>query len=98
VGLAGDRVTLYRGVPGGVLGWDPTVERRSGLIADDLTPAQRADLEGGHRFPSRSEAVRYLDRLEEERAPLPEPASPSTTAPPFGVVDPPDSKTPSTIR
>lgn len=98
VGLAGDRVTLYRGVPGGVLGWDPTVERRTGLVADDLTPAQRTDLEGGHRFPSRAEALRYLDRLEEERAPLPEPATPSTTAPPFGVVDPPDNKTPSTIR
>jgi protein phosphatase len=100
IGLAGDRVTLYRGVPGGVLGWDPTVERRSGLIADDLTPAQRADLEDGHRFASRSEAVRYLRRLEEEREPLPppEPTSPSTTAPPLDVVTPPDPKTPSTIR
>ncbi len=98
VGLAGDRVTLYRGVPGGVLGWEPTVERRSGLIADDLTQAQRTDLEGGHRFTNRSEALLYLQRLEEERAPLTEPATSSTTVPPFGVVDPPDPKTPSTIR
>ncbi|HEY3240691.1 MAG TPA: Stp1/IreP family PP2C-type Ser/Thr phosphatase [Acidimicrobiia bacterium] len=98
VGLGGDRVTLYRGVPGGVLGWDPTVEQRSGLIADDLTPAQRADLEGGHRFASRSEALSYLRRLEEEREPLPEPASTSTTVPPLGVGTPPDPKTPSTIR
>ncbi len=29
VGLAGDRVALYRGVPGGMLGWDPTLEERS---------------------------------------------------------------------
>jgi protein phosphatase len=98
VGLAGERVALYRGVPGGVLGWDPTVERRSGLIADDLTPAQRADLEGGHRFTSRSEALGYLRRLEEERAPIPAPALTSTTAPPPGVVTPPGPKTPSTIR
>ena len=98
VGLAGERVALYRGVPGGVLGWDPTLEERSGLIADDLTPAQRADLEDGHRFADRSEALRYLRRLEEERAPLPEPPSPSTTVPSFGVVNPPDPKTPSTIR
>jgi protein phosphatase len=98
VGLAGERVALFRGVPGGVLGWDPTVERRSGLIADDLTPAQRADLEDGHRFAGRSEALRYLRRLEEERAPLPEPVSPPTTTPPLGVVTPPDPKTPSTIR
>jgi len=98
VGLAGERVALYRGVPGGVLGWDPTVEQRSGLIADDLTPAQRADLEGGHRFADRSEALRYLRRLEQELTPPPAPASSSTTVPPFGVVDPPDPKTPSTIR
>ncbi|MGH8972358.1 MAG: Stp1/IreP family PP2C-type Ser/Thr phosphatase [Acidimicrobiia bacterium] len=103
VGLAGDRVTLYRGVPGGVLGWDPTVERRSGLIRDDLTPAQQADLEDGHRFSSRSDAVRFLDRLEEERAPLPEPfpATPSTTAPRSdqpGINIPADPKSPSTIR
>jgi serine/threonine protein phosphatase PrpC len=98
VGLAGERVALYRGVPGGVLGWDPTVEQRSGLIADDLTPAQRADVEAGHRFTDRSEALRYLRRLEEERAPQPEPATPSTTVPPFSVVNPPDPKTPSTIR
>ena len=100
VGLAGDRVTLYRGVPGGVLGWDPTVEERSGLITDDLTPAQRADLEGGHRFASRSDALRYLRRLEEERTPVPEPepASPSTTVPTFTVNPGPAAKTPSTIR
>jgi protein phosphatase len=99
VGLAGDRVTLYRGVPGGVLGWDPTVEQRSGLIRDDLSPAQQADLEEGHRFSSRSDAVRFLERLEEERTPLPPapfPAVPSTVLP--GISTPPDPKTPSTIR
>lgn len=98
VGLAGERVALYQGVPGGVLGWDPTVEQRSSLIADDLTPAQRADLEDGHRFTSRSEALRYLRRLEEERSPLPEPVTPSTTVPTFSVGTPPDPKNPSTIR
>jgi protein phosphatase len=75
VGLKGDQVTLFRGVPGGLLGWDPTVERRSPLRSDDLTPAERADLESGHRFPSRSEAGRFLRRLEENRLvalPVPE--------------------------
>ena len=68
VGLAGERVTLYRGVPGGILGWDPTVEDRSDVTAADLTPAQRADLEGGHRFANRADATRYVRRLEEDRA------------------------------
>jgi hypothetical protein len=67
VGLQGDRVTLFRGVPGGLLGWDPTVERRSPLRAEDLTPVERADLQGGHRFASRPEAGRFLQRLEENR-------------------------------
>jgi PPM family protein phosphatase len=67
VGLKADRVALFRGVPGGLLGWDPTVEQRSHLRAEDLTPAQRADLEGGHRFANRPEAGRFLQRLEENR-------------------------------
>ena len=68
VGLAGDRVALYRGVPGGILGWDPTLEERSDLRADDLTPKQRNDLEEGERFSNRGEATRFLDRLEDNDA------------------------------
>lgn len=75
VGLSEGRVTLFRGVPGGVLGWEPTVEARSSLGAEDLTPAQRADLGDGHRFSSRSEATRFLERLEESR----EATDPSTS-------------------
>lgn len=75
VGLSEGRVMLFRGVPGGLLGWEPTVEARSSLGTEDLTPAQRADLEDGHRFPSRSEAARFLERLEESR----EATSPSTS-------------------
>jgi protein phosphatase len=65
VGLSADRVTLFKGVPGGLLGWNPTVDRQTDLTADQLTPADRADLESGHRFASRSEADRFLDRLRE---------------------------------
>src|SRR5207302_2695691 len=54
VGLSGDRVTLFKGVPGGLLGWQPTVDRQTDLTAADLTPADRADLETGHRFANRS--------------------------------------------
>jgi len=68
VGLAGDRVALYRGVPGGILGWDPTLEERSDLRADDLTPKLRNDLEEGERFSNRGEATRFLDRLEDHDA------------------------------
>ena len=65
VGLSADRVVLYKGVPGGLLGWKPTVDRQTSLTAADLTPADRADLEGGHRFASRTDADRFLARLQE---------------------------------
>jgi protein phosphatase len=91
VGLSADRVTLFKGVPGGLLGWKPTVERQTDLTAADLTPADRTDLESGHRFASRSEADRFLVRLQQERDALAatttttvaaaEPTAPDGTAP-----------------
>jgi serine/threonine protein phosphatase PrpC len=68
VGLSGDRVTLFKGVPGGLLGWDPTVDHQIELTAADLTEADRADLESGHRFASRSDANQFLERLQQNHA------------------------------
>jgi protein phosphatase len=65
VGLSGDRVTLFKGVPGGLLGWKPTVDHETELTAADLTEADRADLESGHRFASRSDANQFVDRLRQ---------------------------------
>jgi protein phosphatase len=65
VGLATDRVTLFKGVPGGLLGWQPTVDRQTDLTAADLTEADREDLKDGHRFASRSDADRFVARLEQ---------------------------------
>jgi protein phosphatase len=68
VGLSGDRVTLFKGVPGGLMGWDPTVDHQIELTAADLTEADRADLESGHRFASRSDANQFLERLQQNHA------------------------------
>jgi protein phosphatase len=70
VGLSGDRVTLFKGVPGGLLGWDPTVDHQTELTAADLTEADRADLESGHRFANRDDANRFLERLEQNHEAL----------------------------
>ena len=78
VGLSGDRVTLFKGVPGGLLGWDPTVAHQTDLTATDLTEADRADLESGHRFASRSDANQFLERLQQAHEALAN--STSTTA------------------
>jgi len=84
VGLSGDRVTLFKGVPGGLLGWDPTVDHQTELTGADLTEADRADLESGHRFASRSDANQFLERLEQAREAMA--ASTTTTAPGVAVV------------
>lgn len=86
VGLDGDDVALYRGVPGGFLWWDATVERRSDLTVDDLTDAERAPLDDGAAEGSRERAAAYLERLErriEERSTTTtttRPRDPSTTS------------------
>jgi serine/threonine protein phosphatase PrpC len=90
VGLSADRVTLFKGVPGGLLGWQPTVDRPTDLTAADLTPADRVDLESGHRYANRSDANRFLARLEQTHealagttttttVPAPESSSPTET-------------------
>jgi PPM family protein phosphatase len=38
VGFKGERVVVYRGVPGGILGWQPTVDRTTDLSRSKLTP------------------------------------------------------------
>ena len=84
VGLAGDRVTLFKGVPGGLMGWDPTIARQIELTAAELTPAARADLETGHRFANRAEADRFIARLVENHEALM-----ATTTTTTAAADPP---------
>jgi protein phosphatase len=41
VGTENGEVVIYKGVPGGVLGWNPTVDQRTGLHVDDLSAFDR---------------------------------------------------------
>jgi serine/threonine protein phosphatase PrpC len=36
VGASDDKVVIYKGIPGGVLGWDPTVEETTVVVVSDL--------------------------------------------------------------
>ena len=83
------RVTVFKGVPGGLLGWDPTLEQRTPIRVRDLTPAERSDLEDEKRFSSRDKADDFVDRLrgkvrdrEEEAAATTTTTLPPATAPP----------------
>jgi PPM family protein phosphatase len=63
VGFDRARVTVYRGVPGGLLIWDPTVERHTTLTASDLTRVERDDVRGNKTFSSKSDANAYVAQL-----------------------------------
>ena len=94
VGVNRGRVTVFQGVKGGLLAWDPTVERRTTIASDDpgLTDAQRQDLEDGKKFSSRGGADDYVARLRQgiqERTPATTiPVPPESTVPPIPAAPP----------
>lgn len=63
VGVEGDAVTIFRGKPGGVLWFDPTVERGTDLAPGDLTAEARDDVARGIEFGDLAEAEAYLERV-----------------------------------
>jgi len=84
VGIRDHRVVVFRGVPGGLLGWDPTVERRTGLDENRLDQAEHLDLVAGHRFSSKTKADQFVAQLERDvssRAATSATTSTTTTAP-----------------
>jgi protein phosphatase len=85
VGVDDDRVTIFRGRPGGVLWLDPTVEQRTNLDIADVPPARQRDVEKGRDADSLADARRYVANLraqaEEERAASTTTTTTSTTVP-----------------
>jgi len=57
------RVTIFKGRPGGVLGWDPTVEKHSAIETSELTANELDDVKSKKTFSSRSGADDYVRRL-----------------------------------
>ena len=88
VGLDGDQVAIFRGRPGGLLWFDPTlVEHKPVPTGADLLPAQRVELQTGHEVASKKEADRYVNNLRQEvearrivPPPSPPPADATTTS------------------
>ncbi len=63
VALDHGRVTVFKGVPGGVFVWDPTVERATTLRAGDLRPAELSSVRDEPKFSSIDDANAYVARL-----------------------------------
>jgi protein phosphatase len=94
VGADDDRVTIFRGRPGGVLWIEPTVEQRTTLELADLRPAQRADVRAGKDEGSLGAAHRYVDGLRASTTTTTTSTTStttSTTSPAFAPAPPPST-------
>jgi hypothetical protein len=80
VGVNRGRVTVYQGVPGGLLWWDPTVDRRTNLALSDLRPVDASDVRAERTFSSRGDADAYVRRLR-SRTPTTPSSTTTTTIP-----------------
>ncbi|MBV8951903.1 MAG: Stp1/IreP family PP2C-type Ser/Thr phosphatase [Actinobacteria bacterium] len=77
------RVTLFRGRPGGVLGFEPTIEQRTSLRASDLTQADQADVHGKKKFTDKTRAVQYISALQHKADEMRAVAATTTTTAPI---------------
>jgi PPM family protein phosphatase len=68
VGFDANRVVVYKGVPGGVLGWDPTIEQRTNLTAGQLTPIDHDRVLAGAGRGSLSHARQFVAKLRTDVA------------------------------
>jgi protein phosphatase len=64
VGFAGNRVVVYKGIPGGVLGWDPTIEQRTRLTSRQLTQVDRDRVAASGGRGSLSHAQQFVATLQ----------------------------------
>lgn len=95
VGINQSRVTIFKGRPGGVLGWDPTVDRRTTIETSQLSENERDDVNSNKTFSSRDGADDYVRRLRRaitERTPT------TTLPPPTEATVPPITAAPTALQ
>jgi len=66
VGLDGDRVAIFRGRPGGLLWFEPTLLERKPLTVADVLPVHHNELRRGKPQASKAAADRYVNNLRQE--------------------------------
>jgi len=71
VGFEGNDVVIYKGRPGGVLWFDPTVEARTPLKERDLTEDMAKEILGNPTFGDAVSAQRYVNGIRDEVQPVP---------------------------
>ena len=65
VALDDGEVIIFRGQPGGVLWFDPTVEERTGIAEREVPASSRSRLDDGVEYSSLADAERFVTNLQE---------------------------------
>jgi|tagenome__1003787_1003787.scaffolds.fasta_scaffold20953100_3 serine/threonine protein phosphatase PrpC len=92
-GSANAPVVIFKGVPGGVLGWDPTVQQETQLTADQLSQIDHDRVAGGAARGSLSDAQRFVTRLKSDVT-----ATSTTTTPTTATTLPHPKRTTATTK
>ncbi len=80
VGLRGQEITVFKGRPGGVLWWKPTVAQATITSTADIESRHVADLQAGVEEPSLGAANQFVTSLVIEKQQAETAALPPTTA------------------
>jgi protein phosphatase len=96
VGASNGRVTVFKGVPGGLVGWDPTIEQRTAIELADLKPAAQAQVREHQTFSSRADAAAFVARLRSQTTPTTTTSTTTTAPPTTTTVAPPATLAPAT--
>ncbi len=88
VGTDGDEVAIFKGRPGGLVGFGPTLEERTGVRVSEVLPSRVDDLRKGKREPSVDAARGYVREIAEEGANALLASTTSTVPPPASAPPP----------
>jgi protein phosphatase len=95
VGIDRGQVAIFKGRPGGLLWFNPTLDRRTSLAARDVPAARLPDVKAGKEEATRAEAQRYVNALREESAAQAQTTT-TTTTPAAAPAPAPPAPQPST--
>jgi PPM family protein phosphatase len=88
VGVAGDQIAIFKGRPGGILWFEPTLVERKPLRVEDILPAKVDELRAGKEEATKADADRYVNNLRQEAAQSREATSTTTATTPASSAPP----------
>jgi PPM family protein phosphatase len=96
VGLQGQNITIFKGRPGGVLWWKPTVARTTTTSVNDIESRHLPELQAGVQEPSLGAADDYVSSLVTEKQQAESSGLPPTTPTATTTLPTPSSVPPTT--